>query len=162
GTIATRSMLTTLFTGAGASYSFGYPLTRDLLPMVRRQIRDETLFEKINGPTKDRRDRDALYSYLSKLLPGFKRASDGDLPLITGVFSLVEHAIVSETALPTGGDTKLRHFRDLLKQAIADVLLGEYLEPWDDGDPKHRNQRRLLKGIARWFRNQSDEIGLVS
>src|SRR5262245_37798842 len=108
-------MRTALFTGSGASKAIGYPVTRELLPMVRDELRSGELFARTNGKRRDAHCRNELERYLKKLLPGFRKAKNEDLPLITDVFSLVEHAIVAGQALPVGGDADLRRFRDLLK-----------------------------------------------
>jgi hypothetical protein len=147
-------MQTVLFTGAGASRAIGYPLTSELLPRVRKELKTGALFVYTNGRKKDRRDRDELRRYLLGLLPGFKRVPDDQLPLITDVFSLVEHALVSGDALPIGGDASLRRCRDLLKQAITDVLLGDFLADWDDENADDRRERRVLRRFATWVHRQ--------
>lgn len=95
-------MRTVLFTGAGASRPIGYALTSELLPRVRAELKSGVLFADANGRKKDKQGREELHRYLLGLLPGLERIPDHQLPLITDVFSLVEHALVSGEALPIG------------------------------------------------------------
>lgn len=153
---------TALFTGAGASRAIGYSLTGELLPRVRDELKRNVLFADTNGEKKDKQDRDELYAYLLGLLPGLERVPDSQLPLITDVFSLVEHAIMSGEALPIGGDGTLRRCRDLLKQAITDILIGDFILPWDETDPNQKCERDVLNQLTRWIELQGDTLGLVT
>ena len=155
-------MRTAVFTGAGASRAIGYPLTHELLPRVRTELDSNELFEDINGPKRDAQDRKELKKHLTTLLPGFRNAEDAHLPLITDIFSLVEYAIVSGESLPVGGDGKLRRFRDLLKQAITDVLLGDFLMPWDTRNPEHVRQRAVLARLTDWLEAERQDVALVT
>jgi len=155
-------MATALFTGAGASRAIGYALTSELLPRVRGGLRSGELFKDINGPERDARDRQELQQLLTTLLPGFEEAADDKLPLITDVFSLVEHAIVSGESLPVGGDDTLRRFRDLLKQGITDVILGDFLEEWDLTQEEDRRQRSVLNRFTGWVETRRKELGVVT
>jgi hypothetical protein len=156
------SIRTTLFTGAGASRAIGYPLTRDLLPQVRDEIARGLLFEGINGDEKDRSDREELKRYLISLYPGFEQVSAGKLPLITDVFLLVEYSLSVGEALAVGNASALRRFRELLMQAITDVLMGEFDEPWDENDPEQRSQREVLHSLIDWVIARRDGFGLVT
>jgi hypothetical protein len=56
---------TAVFMGAGASKSFGFPLTGELLPLIKREIDANTLFEDFaDGP----RDASRLNDYLRALI----------------------------------------------------------------------------------------------
>lgn len=151
-----------MFTGAGASRAIGYPLTSELLPRVRAELESGILFEDTNGSKSDEKERDELKALLSGLLPGFHDVSDAELPLITDVFSLVEHAIASGDALPIGGDGVLRRCRDLLKHAITDVLLGDFLRPWDRSQLDERQQQRRLSDFADWVHHYGPAAGIVT
>ena len=155
-------MRTALFTGAGASKAIGYPLTKELLPRVRLGLGDRTLFEGSNGAKRDQDDRDRLERYLIRLLPGFRTAQEAHLPLITDVFSLVDYAIASGESLPVGGDRELRDFRDLLKHAITNILIGEYLTPWDAGSEEDRRKQRVVEGFVGWLQQQGQELALIT
>jgi NAD-dependent SIR2 family protein deacetylase len=153
---------TALFTGAGASCAIGYPLTKDLLPRVREQLRDRTLFKGTSDKPTETRSRRELHEFLTSLLPGLEEAESADLPLITEIFSLVEHAISADEDLPLGNDGVLRRFRDLLKLAITDVILGDFTEPWDESNPEHEKQRETLDRLVAWVRRRGRDIGLIT
>jgi len=156
------SIRTTLFTGAGASRAIGYPLTRDLLPQVRDEIEKGILFEGINGPERDRSDREELKRYLIALYPGFEAVRPERLPLITDAFSLVEYSLSAGEALAVGNASTLRRFRELLMQAITDVLMGEFDDPWNNDDPEQQCQREVLGHLIEWVVARQDQFGLVT
>jgi hypothetical protein len=153
-------MTTAVFTGAGASYAIGYPLTRELLPRVREGLRGESLFQGLTPHAKQ--NRKELRRYLTGLLPGFNKATDEGLPLITDVFSLVEYAMAAGDALPIGSTDDLKRCRDLLKYAITAILLEDFHEPWDTDKPLHKRQKRLLRAFAEWIGKQGGECGLIT
>src|SRR3954452_14384577 len=101
-------MKTTLFTGAGASRAIGYPLTSQLMPSIKAQLIDRSLFDGFSTSKNDKKKASQLLMYLQRLLPGFDDVDGKDLPLITDVFSLVEYAIVSGEAFSVGGQDDLR------------------------------------------------------
>jgi NAD-dependent SIR2 family protein deacetylase len=154
-----------VFTGAGASKALGYPLTAELLPRVRAELDNGKLFDDIedepHGRAIEAEDRDTLRRYLMALLPGFATVPAEQLPLITDVFSLLEYALASGEGLPVGGHADLRRFRDLLKQAICDVLLGDFFEEYDATRPEERRQKETLTRFVRWVEKQ-DDVGLVT
>ena len=137
----------------------GYPLTRDLLPRVRKELKSGELFKDTNGPRRDREERGELEALLHRLLPGLETVQDSDLPLITDVFSLVEYAIVSGEALPVG-DGDLRRCRDLLKHAITDILLGDFLTDWE-GEHGER-QKTLSRRFVDWVGTFRSKVGIVT
>lgn len=155
-------MGTTLFTGAGASRAFGYPLTSELLPQVRASLDDESLFTKLGLGRRAKEDRKRLLKYLKSLMPEFRSLPNRDLPAITDLFSLVEYSLVMGEALPVGDAADLRQFRDLLKLAITDVLLGEFTTPWSGRDPEDLRQRRILGALVQWVKEQGVNFGLVT
>jgi len=155
-------MATALFTGAGASRAIGYPLTGELLPRVRAEIKSGDLFKGVNGRKRDESDRKELKRCLLRLFPGFARVPEKQLPLITDVFSLVEYALLSGEALPVGNEAALRRFRDLLKQAITDVLIGDFLAEFDLRKEDQAREARVLKQLTAWVRDQDFDIGLVT
>jgi len=155
-------MRTVLFTGAGASRGIGYPMTSDLLPLVREELASGELFRNMSTRRKERRDRKDLEASLLTLLPGFQKLPADELPLITDVFSLVEFSLLSNESLPIGGESALRHFRELLKQAITDILLGYFLEDWNLEIKAQKQQKRSLDSLAQWIWQQGKSIGLVT
>lgn len=155
-------MKTVLFTGAGASKAIGYPLTGALLPLIRKGLNKGDLFDGFNSEKVDRKAAKDLQTYLSRLLPGYLAAKDEALPLITDVFSLVEHALISEEALPIGGTEDLRRFRDLLKRAVASVLLDVHLEPWNPDDVDDQLQQATLERLVEWAVARMPDLGIVT
>jgi NAD-dependent SIR2 family protein deacetylase len=156
-------MRTALFTGAGASCAIGYPLTRELLPLMLDGLNSASLFEGTNGRRKDRQNRNELFDHLVKLLPGLKSVTNTqELPLITDVFSLLEYAIVSDEALPNGGAYSLRRCRDLLKQAIIEVLRDSAERAGDSPGRNPKNSQKVLAQVADWVDAQGDTLGLVT
>jgi len=111
---------------------------------------------------KEKKERVELEKYLSRLLLGFETVEDAELPLITDVFSMVEYALVTGEALPIGGEERLRRCRDLLKQAITDVILGDYLAKWEDGNPDHTREKVVLKKLVDWIDRKKRMVGLVT
>jgi hypothetical protein len=155
-------MRTALFTGAGASRAIGYPLTSEFLPRIRDEIADGALFADTNGKPHDAADRRELLGFLCELLAGFRRAPTENLPLVTDVFSMVEYAIAAGESLLVGGDKTLRRFRDLLKQAIADILVGDFITPWNRNNAEHRAQRKSLERFQAWTLHQGESLGIVT
>lgn len=155
-------MRTALFTGAGASRAIGYPLTADLLPMVREWLKNGALFEVTVGGDDAREYRNELADYLSRLLPGFHDIEDQHLPLITDVFSLVEYSLASGEALSIGDDGTLRRCRDLLKQAMTDVFLENFNRSYDRGKPDEKLEEDLLYKLVGWIKARRRELGLVT
>jgi hypothetical protein len=148
-----------IFTGAGASYAIGYPLTSHFLPRVRDELKTGVLFKNTNSRAVDNQERKDLRRYLPGLLPGFWKLPDEELPLITELFSVVEHALSSGESLPIGGESALLRCRDLLKHAIADVLLGDFMQPWNEKDREQKLQQQTLKRFAAWTLAQKDRLG---
>src|SRR4051812_25410975 len=83
-------MRTAVFLGAGASKPFGYPLTSEILPAIRQQLKKQT---SLFGDSDTRRAAAAeLKELLLLLLPGFENDSLAR-PLVTDVFSLIDHSL---------------------------------------------------------------------
>lgn len=154
-------MRTTLFTGAGASKAIGYPLTSEILPSIRKDLAQSTLFRRLGAPDQHEGDRLALLAYLERLLSGFSAAADKDLPLVTDVFSMVEYSLASGEALPVGTLDDLARFRDLLKMAMTSVLLDAHEADWDQADPEERQQEETYRMLNRWIQQQKD-LGIVT
>lgn len=155
-------MRTALFTGAGASCALGYPLTSQLLPMVRAQLLNQSLFQGLCDGRKEAADRVALQGFLRKLYPGFDDSADQSLPLITEAFSLVEYALANGESLSVGGFGALQHFRDLLKQAITFLILDDGRKARGVSADVVQAQRQLAEGISNWFGQRSDSAALIS
>lgn len=156
---------TVLFTGAGASRAIGYPLTNEFLPRILAEIDNGALFSNHNGRVIDKANRDELGRMVSKVWPGLERLrkrAPTQLPLITELLSLVDHALVADEALPIGGETKLRRLKHLLKYAIADILVGDFLSTWDLSIEADRREKATLKAFAGWVEAQGRKLSLVT
>lgn len=121
-----------VFTGAGASRSFGLPLTGDLLGLILDGIKNASLFRGHNKRAWQAASREQLERYLGRLLPGLKEIEDpSKLPMVTEVFSMVDYALNSGELLPIGTISEHREFRHLLILAIADIIMSDWEENWD-------------------------------
>src|SRR4026209_1990555 len=87
---------TALFLGAGASKTFGYPVTGELLGSIFRALRLKRFLPTLLGerPGTAVHNRQSLRAYLDQLLPG-KTRSRGTLPLVTSLLSLIDYSLVS-------------------------------------------------------------------
>ena len=109
--------------GAGASATFGYPVTRQLMLNIFRRLQSSK-----NG------DRKALYDFLCELLPG-ERLSKERMPLVTGVLSLLDHALsTGQSLLPKRTMEQTRHVRQLLEQELV-----ESIPDWEDFGPEEES-----------------------
>ncbi|ULQ55463.1 hypothetical protein KJS94_12500 [Flavihumibacter rivuli] len=94
---------TVVFTGAGVSATFGYPLTRDLLPIIVNKINSGTLFNNIERNRRvAHKYREMLKQLLVSLSPGIKDYFGKnvpmdvlvkELPMVTELLSMVDQLI---------------------------------------------------------------------
>ena len=113
-----------IFLGAGASKSFGFPLTSEVLPRVRSRLRAKQLFDGISG---DKRQESRLRSLLKCLLPGIDEIEDKNLPLITEILSLVDYSLLSASVSSKAlSRNDLEELRRLLERAIVETLEWPY------------------------------------
>jgi hypothetical protein len=144
-----------IFMGAGVSKAFGFPLTNELLPRIRREVNKGTIFGR--GP-KAKADAEALAEYLGMLLPGFN-LPDITLPLITDVLSLIDLSLTSSNIpLPRAATPEMLRFRVLLERAIFEVL------DWPYGD---HDVPQSLTRFTDWLFHLSHcsgagSVGLIS
>jgi len=109
-----------LFTGAGASKAFEFPLTGELFPEIRRRLIKNQLFGR---GKKAPALHEQLRSFLHGIYPGLGDTPDADLPLITDILSLLDHSIVGANALMREARRRdMQHFRRLLERAIYKAL----------------------------------------
>ena len=107
-----------VFLGAGASKTFGYPLTRDLMFQIFRGLKCGRLL----GSRSESAPRQELQTFLGELLPG-ERLSKNKVPMVTGVLSLLDFAIATGQALLPGRTvTDTRRARSLLERAIIEII----------------------------------------
>lgn len=139
-----------LFLGAGASKAFGYPLTGELLPQLIQYLDDGTLTRWDIAIE----DQAVLRKGLNELMPGMATCPAGDLPLITDVLTLVDHAMYAGTTLLRGWPNReVTRFRGLLEQVIA-CLVGP-----DEGEVTQN-----LLNLADWIerRSATHRVGVIT
>ncbi len=150
-----RSKRIALFTGAGASKPFEIPLTGELLPEIRRRLRNNELF---GAPTNEEATRlhAELRAFFRGIYPGFNEISDEDLPLITDVLSLLDHSLLTGNAVCHGSRRReLQNIRRLLERAIYIAL------DWKTGyDKEPALLKQLVNAMARVARER--HVGLIS
>lgn len=113
-----------IFLGAGASKTFGYPITRDLmLKIFEGLIKGRILKKNASGPGAVSKDpRAELLDFLTELLPG-ERYSKAKVPMVTGVLSLLDFSLATgQVLLPGRTLDATRRARQLLERALLEVI----------------------------------------
>jgi len=148
-----RNRKIALFSGAGASKAFDFPLTSEILPEIRRRLKKD-LF---GSGRKARAQHKQLEGFLKTLYPGLNAAADHDLPLITDILSLVDHSLVSSNAIGLLFQRReMQLIRRFLERAIYKAL------DWEtdyDACPKLLDQFvKTLLGLQK----NGVQVGLIS
>jgi hypothetical protein len=139
-----------LFLGAGASKAFGYPLTGELLPDLRRFLHDGTLRRWGVTPS----DQDMLRRGLREILPGIPGMPRRRLPLITDVLTLVDHSMHTGTTILSGwSNAEVTHFRSVIEQVLA-YMVGP------DGGPETSTLHRVADWVTRTA--QRRRLGIIT
>lgn len=141
-----------VFMGAGASRPFGFPLTRELLPLIKTNMEDGKLFA---GSSSDRK---SLLEGLKRLLPGFEEIATQELPLITDVLSLIDHSLeLSNAPAPLMNSKELIKLRTLLERALLKTL---------DIPTDSLNPLPSLNGLTNWLtflaESSAQTVGIIS
>lgn len=150
-------MKTAFFLGAGASKTFGYPLTSEVLPLILQRLLAGDLFNSFGDQSDPHQiDRRRLKVALDRIVPGWEsawRAANADLPSgampkvigvgITDVLTLVDHTIATAEGKGSEGPSSLALVRELLERAIYEVLQPR-------ADQITPEQRAAHDGFARW------------
>jgi hypothetical protein len=120
------------FLGAGASKSFGYPLTDEIMPLILERLLKHDLFQ-LDGARKTIREKQYerdLLRLLYLLYPGLRGVDINDInlkrqiPSITDILSIVDHfCFYNIPPHPEIADDKLIYFRNLLNRAVGELLL---------------------------------------
>ncbi|MEP6669546.1 MAG: hypothetical protein ABJF10_10360 [Chthoniobacter sp.] len=155
-----RSEKVTFFTGAGASFFFDYPLTKDLLPRIIEWKDDPDFLELPEEEAGlSRRRRKTLQAVLNKLLPGRPKDST-TLPLVTTLLSVVDYAIAHRAPIWPGRTIKgLRAAREILDHAIFDAL--EEYEPFRPAVRKKLSRfATMLRDVQR--ERKGRQVGLIT
>lgn len=109
-----------IFLGAGASKTFGFPLTAEILPKIRSRLLVGGLFERTPYAAQQEEDLRVL---LKSIFPGIAAIADEGLPLITEVLSLVDYSLISSSVSSLDLSRKrLDEFRRLLERAVVATL----------------------------------------
>ena len=171
--ISQRTGKVAVFLGAGASKTFGWPLTNELLPIIIDGIIEEDLFEdvRINTEKHNAADRELLTEALLALCPGlpFTRTSlkktQQRLPLVTSLLSMLDYSLSSGQALVSGLTLdQIKNARALLERAIyetiehEEIATGEYY--WPSREPNGITQQ-----LVTWLdslRSRSSDVGVIT
>lgn len=149
-----------VFTGAGISCAFGYPLTRDLLPrMLEWEDDDEFLDFDWEDPQISAERRKTLAKVLRLLLPGIGE-KDIALPLVTTLLSQLDHAILHRHPLWAEHNVEgLRKARQILDHAIFDTLQ-EYVDFTPDEAKIFRRFCEFLKTLKA--SGDARDVGVIT
>ncbi|MGJ5815174.1 hypothetical protein [Paludibaculum fermentans] len=113
-------MKTTVFLGAGASKPFGYPLTAEILPAIRRRLGVEAAL--FGGNDIEHAAEARLKLLLPAVLPGFYDEAL-ELPMITDLLSLIDYSLAAgRTLIPGRPAAHLLELRTLLDWALLSVI----------------------------------------
>ena len=138
-----------VFLGAGASKTFGYPLTRELMFEIFHGLQSgKVLNEKPNGGGEKgtRTLGSMLFEFLANLLPG-ERMSQKTMPMVTGVLSLLDFALATgQVLLPGSTLQETRQMRRLLERALLEVIPDA--EMWAEGEER---EGRYYKEARLWL-----------
>lgn len=172
-----------LFLGAGASAAFGYPVTSQILGIIRERLLAAQLFsdvpeEELNENEKanmawrltrgkehiaafpdDLESRNAvdlmnlLRQRLGILLPGIELVTE-QLPLITDILSLIDHLLSNgDVYSPRFLPRHMEELRELLERAIMEVLL-------KPTDPRRADESKYrLDKLCDWLCGFRQETG---
>jgi len=120
-----------VFLGAGSSKAFGWPLTKELLPLILNGLEHKTLFKdsRVNDEAANEADRQLLRTTLSALCPGVEFVTDfltqnkQKLPLVTSLLSMLDYSLNANQALVLGlTPEKIRDARTLLERSIYEAI----------------------------------------
>lgn len=150
-------MKTAFFLGAGASKTFGYPLTSEILPSILQRLIEGTLFNRYEDQSDPHQiDRQRFRVLFDRVVPGWEtawRAANADLPPnaipkaigvgITDVLTLVDYTIATAEGKGSEGPSSLALFRELLERAIYEVLQPR-------ADQITASQKDAHDAFARW------------
>lgn len=143
-----------IFLGAGASKTFGFPLTAEILPKIRSRLLEGGLFG--NTPSAMKQEED-LHVLLRSVFPGIKEIADEGLPLITEVLSLVDYSLLSSSVSSLDLSRKrLEEFRRLLERAVVATLDWPY---------QNMNVPACLKKFGDWVRyliKSGEPVSIIS
>ena len=142
-----------LFTGAGASKTFGFPLTSEIFPRIVEGVRSRTLF---GNTKKDKKAAAMLWKAMQNMFPGIAATSTEALPSITDVLSLLDYSIVaSRPAIREQEAPQLVELRTLLERGIVETL------DW----PYHAGtEPKPLVKLRQWLQSRAKarHVGIIT
>ena len=109
-----------IFLGAGASKTFGYPLTRELMFRIFQGLQSvSVLSEQVRSNGKPIAVGGELFRFLAKLLPG-DRNTEASMPMVTAVLSLLDFALsTGQVLLPGTTLVETRRMRPIWHRRIT-------------------------------------------
>jgi NAD-dependent SIR2 family protein deacetylase len=151
-------MHTAVFSGAGLSKAFGYPITSELLDRAMTAAEQNDLGEGKSS----RKDCQRFLEMVNRAAPGLKNSRKlRKQILITDLFSMVEHCLAMEEPLGSLTVIELIEFRRLLKFAISDVLASVALTVENDRRIAS-TQDKLRDRIAAWIHGMGKAATLIT
>lgn len=171
--IRSRKGKVAVFLGAGASKTFGWPLTNELLPIILDGLIQGDLFEdaRINTRAQNADDRRLLRKTLLALCPGmaltrrFLRDCKDRLPLVTSLLSMLDFSLSAGQSIVSGlTPDELKDARSLLERAIYEAIAHESVARAPNyWPPRHSN--RLAPQLAGWLdktRPNKAQVGVIT
>jgi len=171
--IASRKGTVAVFLGAGASKTFGWPLTNELLPLILDGIIEDDLFEdaRINTSEENAADRKLLANALVALCPGLRltgtylKKNGHRLPLVTSLLSMLDYSLSSSQSLVSGlSPDETKNARMLLERAIYESI-EHHEDPIDYLYWPPREPNKFTKQLVNWLdivRQEPRSVGLIT
>lgn len=171
--IRSRKGKMAVFLGAGASKTFGWPLTNELLPIILDGLIKEDLFKdaRINTTAQNVADRKLLRKTLLALCPGmaltrtFLKDCENRLPLVTSLLSVLDFSLSAGQSIVSGlTPEELKDARSLLERAIYEAIAHETKMRAPDYWPPRRSNKLapLLTGWLDKTRSDKTKIGVIT
>ena len=173
GEIRARTGRVAVFLGAGASKTFGWPLTNELLPIIIDGLIRNDLFEddRINNRRQNAADRRLLRKTLLALCPGllirrdFLNQSKDRLPLVTSLLSMLDFSLMAGHAIVSGlTPEELTDARILLERAIYEAIAHQEEEEEEHYWPVRRSNE-LAPQLTRWLdriRRDQTQVAVIT
>jgi NAD-dependent SIR2 family protein deacetylase len=168
--ITGRAGRVAVFLGAGASYTFGWPLTNDLLPKILEGLISNNLFEdaRINTPQQNAADRQLLTDTLRALSPGLELTPEFlvecryRMPLVTSLLSMLDFSLAAGHAIVKGlTPEELKDARKLLERAIYEVIARRDIAQGTDCRQSNQSAMHLALWLKQIRSNQTD-VGVIT
>jgi len=162
-----------VFLGAGASSTFGWPLTKELLPIILDGLVYDDLFHdvRINTRKQNAADRQLLRDTLLALCPGMSLTEEflhkciDRLPLVTSLLSMLDFSLSVGHSIVSGlTPEQLKDARSLLERGIYEAITHETVPKEPEYWPPRRSNNFARK-LAAWLdqtRPDKSQIGVVT